>query len=192
MIQLYHHMDSIVSKIIRQGGAVWRALVGCPPSLASATSGVRVLPAYAALARYRVGVTDLEPRLRLLVMQLAAERSRCRWCIERGRHLWREAQLSIAELRALTHYETSSLFSPRERAALRFTDAVTRFTDAMPLEPLTRARQYLSEPEIAAVTAAVAEQHFFNPITGALGGGGGADVAPWGAPIGSSLRSLWL
>ena len=74
MIQLYHHMDSIVSKIIRQGGAVWRALIGCPPSLASATSGVRVLPAYAALARYRVGVTDLEPRLRLLVMQLAAER----------------------------------------------------------------------------------------------------------------------
>jgi hypothetical protein len=65
---------------------------------------------------------------------------------------------------------------------------VTRYTDTMPLEPLTRARQYLSEPEIAAVTATVAEQHFFNPITGALG----ADVAPWGAPIGSSLRGLWL
>ena len=54
---------------------------------------------------------------------------------------------------------------------------------AMELEPLMRARQHLSEPEIAAVTALVAAQHFFNPITGALG----ADVAPWGAPVGSSI-----
>jgi hypothetical protein len=40
---------------------------------------------------------------------------------------------------------------------------------------LFRARRRLSEPEIAAVTAAVAAQHFFNPITGELG----ADAAPW-------------
>ena len=68
---------------------------------------------------------------------------------------------------------------------------MTRYSEAkggMPLEPLMRARQHLSEPEIAAVTAAVATQHFFNPITGALG----SDVAPWGAPIGSSIRNLWL
>jgi alkylhydroperoxidase family enzyme len=58
----------------------------------------------------------------------------------------------------------------------------------MPLEPLQRARQHLSEPEIAAVTAAVAAQHFFNPITGELG----ADATPWGAPIGSAIRNLWL
>jgi alkylhydroperoxidase family enzyme len=149
------------------------------------------LPAYAALARYYTNTTELDGRLRLLVTQLAAERSRCRWCIERGRHLWREAQLSVDALHALRRYETSALFSNRERAALRFTDAVTRYSEAnggMPLEPLMRARQHLSEPEIAAVTAVVAAQHFFNPITGALG----ADVAPWGAPVGSSIRNFWL
>jgi alkylhydroperoxidase family enzyme len=127
----------------------------------------------------------------MLVIQLAAERSRCRWCIERGRHLWREEQLSHDALRALPRYETNALFSNRERAALRFADAVTRYSEAhggMPLEPLTMARQHLSEPEIAAVTAAVAGQHFFNPITGALG----ADAAPWGAPIGSTIRNFWL
>ncbi|HEY7194878.1 MAG TPA: hypothetical protein VH439_14145 [Gemmatimonadales bacterium] len=150
-----------------------------------------VLPAYAALARHQRNHADLEPRLRLFVTQLAAERSRCRWCIERGRHEWREAQLSLDALRALARYETSALFSDRERAALRFTDAVTRYSEAtggMPVEPLLRARQHLSEPEIAAVTAAAAAQHFFNPITGALG----ADATPWGAPIGSQLRNFWL
>jgi alkylhydroperoxidase family enzyme len=152
---------------------------------------VHVLPAYAALARYHTSNTELDPRLRMLVTQLAAERSRCRWCIERGRHVWREAQLSLDLLHAVVRYETSALFSNRERAALRFTDAVTRYSEAnggMPLEPLVCARRHLSEPEIAAVTALVAAQHFFNPITGALC----ADVAPWGAPVGSSIRNLWL
>jgi alkylhydroperoxidase family enzyme len=178
-------MDTIVIKI-------WRALTGSFQNQAI-PAGARVLPAYAALARYRNSSTDLDSQLRMLVTQLAAERSGCRWCIDRGRHLWREAQLSLEALRALPRYETSSLFSNRERAALRFADAVTQYSEAhgaegMPLEPLQRARQHLSEPEIAAVTAAVAARHFFNPITGALG----ADATPWGAPIGSAIRNLWL
>lgn len=184
VIQLYHRMGTLVTR-------VWRALVAPRSPAAAPPAGVRVLPAYAALARYHTNSTDLDSRLRLLVAQLAAERSRCRWCIERGRHLWREALLPPDALHALLRYETSALFSDRERAALRFTDAVTRYSEAdggMPLEPLTRARQHLSEPEIAAVTALIAAQHFFNPITGALG----ADVAPRGAPVGSSIRNLGL
>lgn len=182
MIQLYQYMDSFVAKL-------FRAVVGRAPT--ASPSGPRILPAYAALARYQTDSAELEPKLRLLVTQLAAERSQCRWCIERGRHLWREANFPVDLLRNVLRYETSALFSNRERAALRFTDAVTRYSEArggMPLEPLTRARQHLSEPEIAAITGAAASQHFFNPITGALG----ADVAPWGAPIGSQLRGLWL
>ena len=186
MIQLYHHMDSIVARLTS-------IFAGSAAAQPRSHPGPRVLPAYAALARYQTDGTNLEPRLRQLVTQLAAERSRCRWCIERGRHIWREGHFPIEVLRALLRYETSALFSNRERAALRFTDAVTRYSEArggMPLEALTHARQYLSEPEIAAVTAAAASQHFFNPITGALG----ADVTPGGggAPIGSQLRGRWL
>lgn len=186
MIQLYHHMDTLVTRL-------WRALTGPPSPPAVPPNGARVLPAYAALARYQLHTPDLESRLRMLVTQLAAERSGCRWCIERGRHLWREAQLSLDELRALPRYETSALFSNRERAALRFADAVTHYNDAaggMPLEPLLRVRQHLTEPEIAAVTAAVAAEHFYNPITGALG----ADATRWGAAVGrdARTRNFWL
>lgn len=166
-------MDSIVTSLIRSGGAVWRALSRRRET--ATPGGARVLPAYAALAHYQGGSSELEPRLRVLVTQLAAERSGCRWCIDRGRHLWREAHLSIDALRALLQYETSSLFSNRERAALHLADAVTNYAEAhggMPLEPLTKARQQLSEADIAAVTAAVASVHFFDPITGALGANG--------------------
>jgi alkylhydroperoxidase family enzyme len=195
-------MDTPVTRLLKRFAGVWRLFV--PP--ASATPGTavssRVLPAYAALGRYRIGAIDLEPRLRLLATQLAAERSGCRWCIEKGRHLWREARLPLELLHAIPQFETSGLFSTRERATLCFTDALTRYAESdggMPVEPLATVRVHLSEPEVAALTAAVADMHFFNPITGELG----ADAEPsprrpqtrrsaWGAPIGTSIRSLWL
>ena len=177
--------------------AIWRAVIGLvrPPPLASTSP--RVLPAYAALGRYRFPSGSLEPRLRLMVAQLAAQRSNCLWCIERGRHLWREALLPVELLRALDRYRTSPLFSAKERAALTFADAVTRYTEAaggIPPAPLLAARAHFSEPEIAALTEAVAETHFFNPVTGALG----ADAVPharrsaWDTPMGSSVRNFWL
>src|SRR5437773_12171300 len=183
MIQLYHNMDTLVTRL-------WRALTAPRNSVPVPPGGVRVLPAYAALARYHMSSIELDGRLRMFVTQLAAERSHCRWCIERGRHLWREAQLPVDALHALLRYESSALFSNRERAALRFTDAVTQYSEAhggMPLEPLMRARQHLSEPEIAAATALVAAQHFSNSINGTLV----PDVAPRGPPVGSSIRILW-
>jgi alkylhydroperoxidase family enzyme len=99
-------MDSLVARLFRLFAVRHTAAVH---------PGPRVLPAYAALARYQSNGVELESRLRLLVTQLAAERSRCRWCIERGRHLWREGQFPIDVLRALLRYQTSSLFSSRER-----------------------------------------------------------------------------
>lgn len=149
---------------------VWRAFLGreTPPP----TPGTRVFAAYAALAHFHRDPADLEPRLRMLVTQLAAERSGCRWCIDRGRHLWRDAHLSLDALRGLLRYETSPLFSPKERVALRLADALTRYTEAsggMPAELLACARQHLTEAEIAGLTAAVASEHFFDPATGTLG-----------------------
>jgi hypothetical protein len=67
----------------------------------------------------------------------------------------------------------------------------------MPVEPLAAVREHLSEPEVAVLTAAVADMHFFNPITGRLGADAGARTleprrSAWGAPIGTAIRSFWL
>lgn len=194
-------MDTTVSWLRRRLTTLWSILSEMGRAAPAAQANSRVLPAYAALARYQNRASHLEPRLRLLATQLAAERSRCRWCIDKGRHLWLEAQLPLDALRTLPHYQACALFSERERVALRFVDALTCYTESdgghdTSLE-LAAAREHFSEPEIAALTAAVAEMHFFNPITGALG----ADAQPravhaadssWGAPIGTSLRSFWL
>ena len=181
---------------------VWRGLeASAPPRL----PGPRALPSYAAMGHYIAGVTTLDPRLRLLVQQLAAELSGCRWCIEQGRHRWRQAFVSPAVLGALRRHAASPLFSARERAALAFTDALSRYSDAaggIPDAVLGELRRHCSEPEVAALTLAVAGEHFFNPATGALGRdarpvvtddavGAAAPGRSLPRAAGSALRNLW-
>lgn len=142
----------------------------------------------------------LDHRLALLVRQLAAELVGCHWCIEHGRHLWRQAFLSPEALAGLRRYKESPLFTARERAALAFTEAVSRYADAasgIPDAVLGELRRHFSEPEVAALTLAASAEHLFNPATGALGADARptlADAAPATRRVagsGSAIRNLW-
>lgn len=155
--------------------SLWRRLL-TPP--APRLPGPGVLPSYARMSRYVRGAVTLDRRLELLVRQRAAELAGCRWCTEHGRHLWRRAFLSPPELTGLDRYSASPLFSEPERAALAFTEAVSRYTEAaggIPVAVLGELRRHFSEAEVAALTFAAAGEHFFNPMTGALG----ADADSW-------------
>lgn len=187
--------------LLRWLARTWRGLTTPPvPRL----PGPGVLPSYARMGRHMADTTALEPRLRLLVQQLAAELAECRWCVEHGRHLWRKAFLSREQLRGLRGYAESRLFSEKERAALAFTEAVSRYTDragGVPEAVLTELRRHFSEPEVANLTLTVSGEHFFNPATGGLG----ADARPtlpadpaatgqWNGArraAGSAIRNLW-
>src|SRR6266481_4314634 len=112
--------------LLRWLGRIWNALAAPPPAR---LPGPRALPSYVRMGRYIAGGAALDPRVDLLVRQLAAQLAGCRWCIEHGLHRWRQAFLPIAELAALRYYAASPLFSSRERAALTFTEAVTRYAE---------------------------------------------------------------
>jgi len=80
---------------------------------------------------------------------------------------------------------------------------VSRYTDragGMPDAVLGELRSHFSEQEVAALTLAVAGEHFFNPATGALGADarlGPAGPAAGGSALGarraarSGVRNLW-
>src|SRR2546427_11641194 len=112
--------------LVRWLARIWSALSAPTPVL---RPGPRALPSYARMGRYIAGGAALEPRVDLLVRQLAAELAGCRWCIEHGLHRWRRSFLPVAELGALRRHAASPLFSPRERAALAVTAAVTRYAE---------------------------------------------------------------
>ena len=112
---------------------------------------------YLALSRLPGITHTLEHRTVLLAARLAAELSQCPWCIERRRHDCRAAGLS-----------GHLILTERDRAALTFVEAVGRARESA--EPpgrcvLERARAWLTETELADLTAILAEHHCLECFT---------------------------
>jgi len=143
--------------------------IGAVRTASPALPGPLGLVGYARLGRYGA---DLPPRLRLLVGQLAAERSGCGWCAQRNRHLALQAGVSAVDIEGVTRHETNSGYSEPERAALALADAITQFCEAdngFRPEVLCQARRLFDEPEIMAVLGVVTAEHFFDARTGRMG-----------------------
>jgi alkylhydroperoxidase family enzyme len=121
-----------------------------------------VLYAYLALARRPGQTAEVDDRTRLLVRELAAERSGCRWCIDRARHDWRVAGLPVDLLRSLARHATSPALSERDRAALALVDAVAcvgESADSGAATALAQVRRHFSDRGVAELTACLAEHH---------------------------------
>src|SRR5262245_983140 len=136
--------------------------------------GPRGMPAYARLASLRGGAVlePLAPRLTYLTAQLAALRSGCAYCVQHNRHLALQAGLPAGTVDAVSDYQAAAPFSEAERAALALTDAVTGYAETaggFADDILARARRHFAEPQIMAIVAAVAREHFFDPGTGRMG-----------------------
>lgn len=130
------------------------------------------LPAYARLARSWAPIAPLEPRLQLLVAQLAAVRSGCEYCVHHTRHTALKAGIPAEASDEVARYASASHYSEPERAALALADAVTGFRESdggFPMEILVRARCHFDEGQIVALVAGVTAEHFFDPATGRLG-----------------------
>lgn len=123
------------------------------------------LAGHLALGRRPGFQRTLDERTRLLVSQLAAERSGCRWCIEQGRHAWRVANLPMNLLRHLARPPLdSATLSDRDQAALAFAEAVVSglCPDEIPQPVYQRTRQVFSDGEIAELVLCIAEHHFLD------------------------------
>jgi alkylhydroperoxidase family enzyme len=135
-------------------------------------SGPLLLDAYLLLARRPGGAEPLDTRLELLVGQLSAELSGCRWCIEAGRHRWRKALLPVDSLKLLHTSGDAECFSERERAALGFAAAVAQGAASDGLVPalvLAAARRHFREREIVRLTVLAAGEHFGDCLGARLG-----------------------
>ncbi len=113
--------------------------------------------------------SPLDPVLRSLVQVLVSQINGCGFCTDLNSATALERQGSMEKLAALADYESSSLFSERERAALAYaeaaTDAARRVDDAL----FAQLRRFFSEQEIVELTALVAFQNMSSKFNAALG-----------------------
>ena len=114
------------------------------------------------------GKCEVDPRTRILAIELAAHLNGCNWCMDFGRMIALRAGVPADKLDALAEHATSPLFSPAERAALGLAEAITRDVQVAD-DVWDKARQYFSERELIELVVAVATETFYNRVNGALG-----------------------
>lgn len=124
--------------------------------------------AYAALLSLSKVVTSsgLEHELLELIKIRASQVNGCAFCLQM--HITDARKLPISEerLQLLVVWREAPLFSPRERAALAYTEAVTRIADhGVPDDVWADLTALFSEQEVAHLTAALALINSWNRIS---------------------------
>jgi 4-carboxymuconolactone decarboxylase len=95
----------------------------------------------------------VDERTKNLIELKGAQMIGCEYCVDLGSQICRNSGLSDEALLALPRYQSSDLFSDREKAALDYTVAVMRTPVEVTDELFTRVRSYFDERQLVEITA---------------------------------------
>ena len=109
--------------------------------------------------------SGLEPSLLELVKTRASQLNGCAFCIDMHTKDARAAGETEQRLYALSAWRETPFFTPRERAALAWTEAVTNIQQGhAPDEVYEEARREFDEPALVRLTLAIAQINTWNRI----------------------------
>lgn len=144
--------------------ATIEATYGTPPSSFQTLGRIPdVLEAAArlSLAVMRDGAVSAE--LKWLVANIASRVAGCSYCsAHTGYHAHHSGGAPPEKVEAVWEYETSTLFTDAERAALRLARAAAAAPNEATREHFDEARRHYTDDQIAEIVAAVALFGFFN------------------------------
>ncbi|HXG28372.1 MAG TPA: carboxymuconolactone decarboxylase family protein [Nevskiales bacterium] len=113
--------------------------------------------------------SPLEPALRALVTVRVSQINGCAFCVDINSALVLERGLAQQKLEALAEFEDSPLFSEREKAALRYAEAIT-YSDRQPTpEHFQALRRHFGDDAIIELTGLIAFQNLSSKFNAALG-----------------------
>ena len=124
-------------------------------------------PTTAALISISTAVKNsgLDPKLVELVKIRASQINGCAFCLNMHVVEAREGGESDARMHVLAAWHESPYFTPRERAALAWTEALTRIEQShVPDEVFAEASAEFDEKELAQLTAAIVAINSWNRI----------------------------
>ena len=122
-----------------------------------------------------VETSGLERKLLELVKIRASQINGCAYCIDMHTKDARAAGETEQRIYALSAWHETPFFTDRERAALEWTEAVTRIGDThAPDEVYDQVRQHFEEQELVALTFAVVVINAWNRL-----------AVPFRVPVGS-------
>ena len=95
----------------------------------------------------------VDERLKNLVELKGAQMIGCEYCVDLGSQICRNSGFSDEELLALPRYQSSDLFTDREKAALDYAVAVMRTPVEVTDELFARVRSYFDDRQLVEITA---------------------------------------
>jgi AhpD family alkylhydroperoxidase len=108
---------------------------------------------------------DIDHRLRELIRIRASQLNGCAYCIDMHTKDARAAGETEQRLYALPAWRETPFFTPRERAALAFTEAVTRVADThVPAGDYAAAAAVFTEAEMGALVSLIVTINAWNAI----------------------------
>ena len=110
----------------------------------------------------------LEPELKLMVGTLVSEINGCGFCVDLAQSEVIRENLGMEKFDALAEYQTSPLFSDRERAALAYAEEVTRHKNVSDAT-FEELREHFDDREVVEITMLNAMQNFTNLVNIPLG-----------------------
>ncbi|HWI12982.1 MAG TPA: carboxymuconolactone decarboxylase family protein [Burkholderiales bacterium] len=126
------------------------------------------LKAMRALHEYLAHST-LDPVLNELISLRASQINGCAWCLDMHSKELRASGMDEQKLHHLAAWRESPLYTDRERAALSWTEAVTRLEhQQVPDAVYEEVRQQFGEEELVDLTLAVASINGWNRLNIAL------------------------
>lgn len=111
----------------------------------------------------------LDPALRDLVLHRVATQVGCSWCVDFGAMLSMRQGLDVRRHAELHRYATSDAFTPVEKLAVAYADAVTAQPMEVTDEMVARLREHLDEAALVELTYVVALENSRSRFNAALG-----------------------
>jgi AhpD family alkylhydroperoxidase len=150
----------VVRLVYLFGPRMMKKLTGRDPQ---AGSGIEPIEIWALQPKMMMGMgrfnqairkgRSVDERTRNLVELKGAQMIGCEYCVDLGSQVCRNSGFSDEELLALPQYQSSDLFTDREKAALDYTVAVMRTPVEVTDELFARARSYFDDRQLVEITA---------------------------------------
>jgi AhpD family alkylhydroperoxidase len=124
------------------------------------------LQAEASRAMTALAAADLglDATLRNLISLRASQINGCAYCVDMHSKDLRHAGESEERVYGVAAWRELPYYTPRERAALALTEAVTRIADGVPEDVYAAARREFEPPELAGVIWAIVTINAWNRL----------------------------
>jgi alkylhydroperoxidase family enzyme len=150
----------VVKLVYRFGPKMMRKMTGRDPQTGT---GLEPMEIWALQPKMMMGMgrfnqairkgKTVDERIRNLVELKGAQMIGCEYCVDLGSQICRNSGFSDAELLALPSYQSSDLFTDREKAALDYAVAVMRTPVEVTDELFARVRSYFDDRQLVEITA---------------------------------------